>query len=308
MDGNILDTRHPAPDTLFRGFSLQQTVGLIAHRTKTEAQNFARDVIAWLTARNVAVRLDGEMAARLGFPELASDEAGMHAVSFIITLGGDGTILLAARISAPVGVPILSVHMGNFGFIAETIPIDLFGHLEAILRGEMRIAERMMAQVEVRRNQEMIYREIGLNEVVVKSSFSHLLRLKTHISGMLFATYLADGLIIATPTGSTAYALSAGGPLVHPDIEAFVIVPNNPHTLSARPLVIPCDAEIEVEAETTGGEIICAVDSAEPFPLQSGDRVFVRRASCSARLISFDPAGFYRKVRNRYLYGERISE
>ena len=280
----------------------------MVHKAKAEAQTFAIEVIEWLTARNVAVRLDAYTAERLNYPAFACDSAAMQAVAFIITLGGDGTILLAARIAAPCNIPILSVHMGNFGFIAETIPVDLFDHLEAILRGEMRIAERMMAQVEVRRDGEIVYSEIGLNEIVIKSGLSHLLRLKTHIAGMLFAMYLADGLIIATPTGSTAYALSAGGPLVHPDIEAFVIVPNNPHTLSARPLVIPCDAVIEVEAETTGGEIICAVDSADPFFLQSGDHVFVRRAACSARLISFDPAGFYRKVRNRYLYGERISE
>ena len=287
---------------------MTRTVGIIAHRTKAEAQAFAAEVIAWLTARNITVQVDAYTAQHLNLPALACGDAEMQAVEFIITLGGDGTILLAARIAAPCNIPILSVHMGNFGFIAETIPPDLFFHLEAVLRGEMRIAERMMAQVEIRRGSEIVYSEIGLNEVVVKSGLSHLLRLKTHIAGMLFATYLADGLIIATPTGSTAYALSAGGPLVHPDIEAFVIVPNNPHTLSARPLVIPCDAEIEVEAETTGGEIICAVDSAEPFILQSGDIVCVRRAACSARLISFDPAGFYRKVRNRYLYGERISE
>ena len=287
---------------------MNQTVGIMVHKARVEAQTFAVEVIEWLTARNVAVRLDDATAERLNYPALSCDSAGMQAVAFIITLGGDGTILLAARIAAPCNIPILSVHMGNFGFIAETIPVDLFLHLEAVLRGEMRIAERMMAQVEVKRDGETVRSEIGLNEIVVKSGLSHLLRLKTHIAGMLFATYLADGLIIATPTGSTAYALSAGGPLVHPDIEAFVIVPNNPHTLSARPLVIPCDAEIEVEAETTGGEIICAVDSADPFFLQSGDRVFVRRAPCSARLISFDPAGFYRKVRNRYLYGERISE
>ena len=287
---------------------MTRTVGIIAHRTKAEAQAFAAEVIAWLTARNITVQVDAYTAQHLNLPALACGDAEMQAVEFLITLGGDGTILLAARIAAPCNIPILSVHMGNFGFIAETIPPDLFLHLEAVLRGEMRIAERMMAQVEIRRGSEIVYSEIGLNEVVVKSGLSHLLRLKTHIAGMLFATYLADGLIIATPTGSTAYALSAGGPLVHPDIEAFVIVPNNPHTLSARPLVIPCDAEIEVEAETTGGEIICAVDSAEPFILQSGDIVSVRRAACSARLISFDPAGFYRKVRNRYLYGERISE
>ena len=287
---------------------MQRTVGLIVHRTKAEAQAFAKAVIAWLEERGIAVCLDAPTAERLQKPALACGDAQMQKTEFLITLGGDGTILLAARLAAPCGIPILSVHMGNFGFIAETIPADLFIHLETVLRGEMQIAERMMAQAEVRREGEKVYEEIGLNEVVVKSGMSHLLRLKTHIGGILFATYLADGLILATPTGSTAYALSAGGPLVHPDIEAFVIVPNNPHTLSARPLVIPCNAEIMVEVEATGGEIICTVDSAEPFYLQNSDRILVRRAPCMTRLIAFDPVGFYRKVRNRYLYGERTNE
>ena len=287
---------------------MERTVGIMVHRTRPEALEFAQVVMAWLAERGIGVRLDAPSAEKLGRPLLACGAEGMQAVEFIITLGGDGTILAGARLAAPCGIPILSVHMGNFGFIAETNPGELFPYLEALLAGDLPIAERMMIQAEVWRDNHCVHSAFGLNEAVIKSGMSHLLRLRTRIADVPFATYLADGLIISTPTGSTAYALSAGGPLVHPDIEAMIVVPNNPHTLSARPLVIPCSAVLTVDIEASTGEVFCTVDSVEPFFMQEGDRVIVRRAAYMTRLVMLDPAGFYRKIRNRYLYGERLSE
>lgn len=281
-------------------------VGVVVHQTRAEALEFAQEVIAWLLERNVGVRLDGKSAHKLGRPELT--ETDWSAVEFIVTLGGDGTILMAARMAAERGIPILGVHMGRFGFIAETHPGDLYPHLEEILNGQMKLEERVMVHAEVWREGACVHRGVGLNDAIIKSGMSHMLRLKTFLGGSLFATFPADGIIVATPTGSTAYALSAGGPLVVPTVEAFVVVPICPHTLSARPMVVPGTETIAVEIESDGGEVIFAVDGIEPFDLQNGDRIVVRRADFVTRLIVLDHATFYRKVRNRYLYGERLNE
>ena len=197
--------------------------------------------------------------------------------------------------------------MGRFGFIAETHPADLYTNLEEILAGQVRVDERLMVQADIVRADECIHSGYGLNDVILKSKMTHLLSLKTRIGGAYFATYSADGVVVATPTGSTGYALSAGGPLIAPSVEAFVLVPICPHTLSARPIIVPADENIEIEVETDGHEVIFAIDGVEPVALETGDRIVIRQAPHRTRLIIVDHTTFYAKVRNRYLYGERLN-
>jgi len=285
-------------------------VGMVVHREKAEAGAIALDVIVWLNDHGVSVVMEAETAERLGKPQLACTIQQWSQVEFILSLGGDGTILKAARIAAPCGTPILGVHLGRFGFIAETHPADLFNHLGRILGGEMKLEERMMVRAEVWRENNCIWNMTGLNDALVKSRASELLQINTRLAGAEFATYPADGIIIATPTGSTAYSLSAGGPLVAPTVRAMIITPICPHTLSARPMVVPCDeiVEIEIEIEKGSGDVVCTVDGVDPIPIESGDRIVIRRAECVTRLIVLNQAAFYRKVRDRYLYGERLNE
>lgn len=286
---------------------MQRSVGIIIHRTKPEALALAVEVIDWLKERNIDVSLDENTAIRLGRPALACREEEWSEIEFLITLGGDGTILTAARLAAPFKIPILGVHMGQFGFIAETHPDDLFSNLKEILEGRMKIQERLMISAQILRNGVCIHEGSGLNDVVLKSKMSRLLNLKTQLGGAHFATYPADGIVISTPTGSTGYALSAGGPLIEPTIHALVVVPICPHTLSARPIIVPSDEIIEIEVEMDGDEVIFAVDGVEPVALESGDHVIIRKAEFTTRLIHFDRTTFYRKIRNRYLYGERLN-
>ncbi len=287
-------------------------VGIVVHRERPEAVAIALQVISWLQGRapagSIDVRLDPESASRLGMPALAADPKSWAEIEFIISLGGDGTILTAARSAVPAGIPILGVHMGRFGFIAETHPGDLYPHLEQILDGDIRLEERMMVRAEVWRGTERVSSQIGLNDALVKSRASQMLQIRTRLARAEFATYPADGIIVATPTGSTAYSLSAGGPLVAPTVNAMVVTPICPHTLSARPMVVPADEVVEIELETECNDVVCVVDGVEPLTLEPGDRVIVRRAECVTRLIVLDHATFYRKVRDRYLYGERINE
>lgn len=285
-----------------------QRVGIIVHRTKQEAWRFAAEVIVWLNARGVQVALDSESAHRLDRFDLVQGDDPWHDVDFVVTLGGDGTILSAARMASPHGIPILGVHMGRFGFMAATVPADLYGCLERLLGGQIEVEERLMVQVEVWRGDERVYREVGLNEILVRGSHSNLINFQTFLRDAPFAEFPADGVIISTPTGSTGYSLSAGGPIVGPTVQALLITALCPHTLSARPLLVPCDEIIEVKLDADGGDALCLVDNNQPFALFDGDRVFVRRADYVTRLIVLDPKAFYRKVRNRYRYGERLNQ
>ena len=287
---------------------MERSVGLVVHPSRPEAMAFAIEVIAWLEARGIKALLDAGTALKLNRPTLTCSPEGWQSVAFIVTLGGDGTILTAARMAAPCGTPILGVHMGRFGFIAETHPKDLYPHLEEILDGKMQIEERIMLRADLLRNGETLHTGVGLNDVLVKSGMSHMLHLKIEFGGAPFASYPADGILVATPTGSTAYALSAGGPLVVPTVQALLVVPICPHTLSARPMIVPAAETIAIEIETETEDVICAIDGVEPLPLQQGDRIEVRRAEYVTRLIVLDHATFYGKVRARYLYGERLNE
>ena len=285
----------------------KKSVCLIAHRTRTEAHAFALEVIDWLQAREIEVCLDTDSALKLGRTTLARKEDDWKDVDFIVTLGGDGTILTAARLAAPLGIPILGVHMGQFGFIAETHPDDLFPHLEELLIGQMQIEERLMIQAEIVRDGVTFHKAIGLNDVVLKSKMSRLLNLKTSLGGAHFATFPADGVAISTPTGSTGYALSAGGPLVEPSVQVLLLVPICPHTLSARPMIVPAHETIQIEIEADGDDVMFAIDGVEPVTLMSGDSVVIQRSEYTTKLILLNHASFYVKVQNRYRYGERLN-
>lgn len=284
---------------------MERSVALIVHPTKREAWNFAGQLTSWLEARQTRVCLDEETAQRLAQPALACPPEIWNQSAFIITLGGDGTILTAARRAAPLGIPILGVHMGTFGFLAETKPANVYRYLETILNDTPRIEERLMVRAEIYRDGQCAHSEVGLNDAVVKSAMSQLLHLKTSLGGMPFATYAADGIIVATPSGSTAYALSAGGPVVAPTVRALVVVPICPHTLSARPMVVPSEETIEIVIEDVKDDVVFAVDGIARYTLQEGDRMVVHRADFVTRLIVPEPGTFYQKVRGRYLYGQR---
>jgi len=283
-------------------------VGLIVNHTKLPAIEFAHEVLAWLTERDADPFINAEAARLMGRDDLSADDGGLRECDFLVTLGGDGTILEASRIASPSGVPILGVHMGHFGFIAEAHPNDLLPHLEDLLDGRMQVEERIMVRGRVFRSDRMVFEATGLNDVVItKGTQTRMLTLQTVFDGGDAATYQADGVIIATPTGSTAYSLSAGGPLVEPTVQALMVVPICPHTLSARPLVIPADETVAVTVDSGGEDVIFSADGMNRFEVESGDRVEVCRAEHTTRLISLGPSSFFRKVRKRLLWAERLN-
>ncbi|MCX6382517.1 MAG: NAD(+)/NADH kinase [Armatimonadetes bacterium] len=283
-------------------------VGIVLHPSRAEAVALAQEVESWLNQHGIEAAYDKVTAERLNLSPFDCTVNGAEAVDFIVTLGGDGTILTAARMAAPYGIPILGVHKGKFGFIAEIEPARVEEALDKTLKGEASIQERLMVQAEIVRDGEVICRRFGLNEVMVKSGMSHLMALSTSLGGTPFARFPSDGIVIATPTGSTAYALSAGGPLVMPTVEALLMVPICPHTLNARPMLLPKDETIEIEIESEGNDMFFAVDGIDAVPLLSADRIRIQRSEHVTRLLTFETGTFYRKVRARYLYGERVNE
>ncbi|HET7266430.1 MAG TPA: NAD(+)/NADH kinase [bacterium] len=290
-----------------------KSVGLIVNAEKLQADRevgrLARGAVTLLTARHVDVVANRESAQTLGLPELgaaASDLA--RRAEMLVVFGGDGTILQAARQAAPAGIPILGVNLGGFGFLAEVHDRAVDDALLRVLAGDYRVDERMMLQGQVCRGSgagERVVRELlALNDVVVtKSGYARLLRIRTDINDDHLATHLADGLIVATPTGSTAYSLSAGGPILHPDLEAIVLTPICAHTLNARAVVLSADEAITIRVEPTGAPSVLTVDGQEGEPLEPDDVVRVARAPCRTRLVRLGRTGFYRLLRTKLSWG-----
>lgn len=286
------------------------SVGLLINESKPEALAASEPLARSLVERGITVRTCPVLADRLS-PEhsCAADEAGIAASDFVVVFGGDGTLLSAARLLAPHETPMLGVHLGRFGFIAEILPGDLLPAVEKVLAGDFRIDERQLLACTIHRADGRAEATApGMNDVVVASGATRMVHVRTEVSQNTLATYAADGVIVASPTGSTGYSLSAGGPLVHPSAPVLLITPICPHTLNARTLVIP-DTEtvsLTVESGDARDVFVVTVDGQIQVPLLAGDRVSVRRSQHSVRLISVGGPNFYHKIRARWRYGERL--
>jgi NAD+ kinase len=293
-------------------------VGLIVNieklRGDPEVGHLARHAVTLLTSRGVDVIVNQESAQTLGLSELGAPAAELAGrVEMLVVFGGDGTILNSARQAAPNGIPILGVNLGGFGFLAEVHDRAVDDALLRVLAGDYRVDERMMLLAQICRvkstaagaGEERIVRELlALNDVVVtKSGYARILRIRTDINDDHLATHLADGLIVATPTGSTAYSLSAGGPILHPDLDAIVLTPICAHTLNARAVVLSGDEAITIRVEPTGAPSVLTVDGQEGEPLEPEDIVRVARAPCRTRLVRLGRTGFYRLLRTKLSWG-----
>jgi NAD+ kinase len=295
------------------------TVGLLINETKPAALEAGRRLAATLRERGVSVLARDLVAQRIAQAGCApaADEV-IAETDFVVVFGGDGTLLAAARLVAPHGTPILGIHLGHFGFITEAPPESLLSAVDAVLEGRATIEERMMLSGQVLRRDGAGPSEedqctlpdalLGMNDMVVASSAVRMVHIVTRIGDDLLATYAADGVIVSSPTGSTGYSLSAGGPLVHPSVPGLIITPICPHTLNARALVIP-DTEtvhltVEPHSSQSDGAVI-SVDGQIETPLHPGDSVIIRRSPHRVKILSVGGPNFYQKIRSRWHYGER---
>ncbi len=283
-------------------------VGLIVHTDKPDALRFTREAVEWLQERGLQVNIEPDIARALALPEYQCDEAALCESDLFIAVGGDGTILRASHLAAPREIPILGVHLGRFGFIAQIKPQDLHTAIARVQAGNYTVEKRLMVRAVAYRNDEPICDALALNDVVVtKGAVARMITLQTFVNDTFLATYSADGLVVATPTGSTAYSLSAGGAIVDPACEVLLLTPICAHTLSARPLILPADKQVKVVVTADDGDFHLQADGGETVRLRSGDAVHVFRAHERTHLIVFDPDEFYTKLRDRLLWGERVN-
>ncbi|CEP66086.1 Inorganic polyphosphate/ATP-NAD kinase [Moorella glycerini] len=280
-----------------------QCIGIVANLDKPRVREVALELMDYLEGRGVRAVVSTSKAAALGCPEKGVPEKELAGADCLLALGGDGTLLRAARIVAGAATPILGVNLGHLGFLTEIELAELYPALDKLLAGDYRLEERMMLQGTVRRPDQALNCQ-ALNDVVItKGAFSRMLRLEVYIGPAYLDTYPADGLIISSPTGSTAYSLSAGGPLVSPELQVMILTPICPHTLYSRPLVVPGEQQIRVHVHAQGAEVMLTVDGQQGWHLENGDVITVTRAGVPTYLIRLKNNTFYSLVREKLREG-----
>jgi NAD+ kinase len=282
-------------------------VGLVAKPDAAEAQRVVRTLIDWLTARGLSVVLEKETAALApAAPVTAAHKSELPGlVDALIVLGGDGTLLSMARAVGDLGVPMLGVNLGGLGFLTATTLDEMLPALEALMAGDMAVEERMVLAARLVRAGHVTGEYIALNDVVItKSAMSRIIDLAVSVDGRHATAYRADGLIISTPTGSTAYNLSAGGPILFPTMDAVVLTPIAPHTLSNRPIVLPGAQRIDVTLRVDQ-EVMLTMDGQVGVPLRERDVVEIQKARARIRLMRFETKDFFSVLRTKLKWGER---
>lgn len=280
-------------------------VGIVAKADAAEA--IVGGLLEWLQARGIAVVLEKETATAAPTATFAAaTKAELPSqVDLIVVLGGDGTLLSMARAVGDLGVPILGVNLGGLGFLTATTLDEMFPAVESALVGGMAVDERMMLHARLLRNGGSIGEYAALNDVVItKSAMSRIINLSVSVESRYATAYRADGLIISTPTGSTAYCLSAGGPIVEPTMDAMVLTPIASHTLTNRPIVLPGADRVEVTLHTDQ-EVMLTIDGQIGVPLRQGDVVGVAKAAARIRLLRFPRKDFFSVLRTKLKWGER---
>ncbi|MEY2434595.1 MAG: kinase [Acidimicrobiaceae bacterium] len=277
------------------------TIAMLLHHARHEAVELAIDAVDWLYERNHEARLPEEDAALIGRPELGVEDSALaDGCDLAVSLGGDGTMLRTVDLVAPKGVPVLGVNVGQLGYLTEVEPADLFSALERVFRGEHRIEERMMLDVHV----GDALQTLALNEAVIEKTPAGPVRLLLSLDGEFFTTYAADGVIIATPTGSTAYSFSARGPIVDPVHRAMVVTPVSPHMLFDRSMVLAPEATVRVEVEGHRPATVSA-DGCHLADLTDGQAIECTAASVPARLVRFGSNNFHRILKAKFGLSDR---
>lgn len=280
-------------------------LGVVAKADAAEAPGALRALAEWAARRGLSLLVEKQTADLVpDLPLATTRKADLPAQSdLIVVLGGDGTLLSMARAVGDLAIPIVGVNLGDLGFLAATTLDEMVPALDALLRGEMVIEDRMMLDVRVHRDGQRAGDWLALNDAVItKGAVSRIINLSVSIGGQHAILYRADGLIVCTPTGSTAYSLSAGGPILHPTMDGIVITPICSHTLTNRPIVVPGGQHIEITLQTSQ-EVMLTVDGQVGFGLREHDVVEVGRAPAAIRLVRFKD--FFSVLRTKLKWGER---
>ena len=285
-----------------------QRIGIISRPRRSDLAAVVPPLLHWLEARNIQAAYDEETCTSIDVAlpcKPQSRDQLAQSSDLLLVLGGDGTLLAAARVAAPYGVPILPVNLGSLGFLTSFTVNELYPALEDTLAGRFSISERVMLDAALQRAGKVIARESVLNEAVInKGALARMIEMELRIDGGFVCRYRVDGLIVATPTGSTAYSLSAGGPIVHPAVESILITPICPHTLSDRPLVVRDTSLVEATLLGDTDSVYLTLDGQKGIPMESGDQVTISRAKGKLKLIQPPRKSYFEILRNKLKWGE----
>ncbi len=283
-----------------------KTVGIISKPNAPRAAAIVPGLLEWLRTRGIAVRFDDVTAGYAGAGEGLPRQEVSEGCDLLIVLGGDGTLLGAARALRGREIPVFPVNLGGLGFLTAISPDEIYPELERVFHGELRIGRRRMLRGQLIRAGQCVSEYEALNDVVVtKGSFARIIDLDAHVDGHFVCAYKADGLIVCTPTGSTAYSLSAGGPIMFPQVAALCITPISPHMLTNRPVIVPDTSVISLLNHAEDDTAYLTIDGQVGEPLKAGDRIVASRSPHILQLIRPPRAHFFDVLREKLKWGER---
>ncbi len=283
-----------------------KSAGIIAKHTDPSAKTIVSDLCRWLEQRGKDVVLDRETAGLLGRPDGIVRSRIPEQCDFLIVIGGDGTLLSAARVVGTTGKPILGVNLGSLGFMTAITLEELFPVLERIFHNEIDFDERMMLVAHVHRLGERVANYTVLNDVVInKGALAKIIDIKATVGEELLSSFKADGLIISTPTGSTGYSLAAQGPIIYPTLHSILITPICPHMLTFRPLVVPDDRVVRAELVSKETDVFLTLDGQVGFGLRQDDVIEVRKAHATLRFFRSPFRDYFTVLRTKLKWGER---
>lgn len=280
-------------------------IGIIA-KPRLEAAQTLRELLSYLAKRKIETIIDRDTAALIGESSPFQKSEIPEKADVIAVLGGDGTLLSVARIIGCHNVPIFGINLGSLGFLTEVTLKELYPTLDKVIDGGVEYDERMMLTAEVVRQGEKISHYTVLNDIVInKSALAKIIDMEAYIDGKHVANFKADGLIVSTPTGSTAYNLAAGGPIVHPNMHSIILTPICPHILTNRPVVVMEESRIEIVLKSLNTEVHLTLDGQVGFSLQGEDVIRIEKAACTIRLISVPGKNYFDILRTKLKWAER---
>ena len=296
---NPLTERAPATD--------MERIGIVAKiKEDQKVLKTLRDLIQWLSARQIQPILDVEIGNRVGHPHCLPKDELPAATQMLVVLGGDGTLLSVARLIKGRDVAILGVNLGGLGFLSEVTTEEMLPVLEQVLAGDYRVERRMMLKAQVLRGGTRISEESLLNDVVInKSALARILTLEVRVNGNYLTTFEADGLILSTPTGSTAYSMAAGGPIIYPSLASILLTPICPHTLTNRPIILPVESTVEVTLRSQQRDAFVTLDGQLGFPFLENDVAKIQKSEYSVPLVKSPFTDYFEVLRRKLKWGER---
>jgi NAD+ kinase len=281
-------------------------VAIVGKHHAKEIASVLATLVDWFEARGAKVNLESALAPLVGAKESFPLSKPPRDVDFFIVLGGDGTLLSVARAMGSKQLPILGVNLGSLGFLTDVAVKNLYSSLEAISEGEVLIDSRMMLNSTLVRKGEVIIRDTLLNDVVItKGAIARIIEVGIDVDDQFVSVLRADGVIVSTPTGSTAYSLAAGGPILHPNLEAMIITPICPHTLTYRPVVLSDRVAVTLTLRGDPGEVFATFDGQASKPLEPGDVIKVHKSRYSVKLISLPDKNYFKLLRHKLRWAER---